>query len=390
MQKHGRSYQLGSEEFEKRKQLFEKRLKEVEVHNNRTNRLWTAGINKLSDWTEQELGRLRGWRGGTTKRDGRAARNLNLRQLKSPITKTIELPKEVSWTHLASAQDVPDQGGCGSCWAVTSSTVLDTNAEIHLGHGKGLSSAQEFVSCVPNEQHCGGDGGCTGATVELAFNWAMFNGLSPESSVPYHGVDSKCKKKVRKHHDHQLVMAAGVEVELDPPLSPQDLAAPGVHLARSHSMPGLLYGMRGWERLPANRYEPLMRAVAEHGPVAVAVAGAPWNNYILGIFDDCSKDAVIDHAVTLMGYGEDKEWQAKYWLIQNSWGSFWGENGRIRLLRKDNDEVAQCGKDKQPELGTACEGGPSEVEVCGMCGILYDSVVPYFDSQNHTAANRYF
>ena len=55
--------------------------------------------------------------------------------------------------------------------------------------------------------------------------------------------------------------------------------------------------------------------------------------------------------------------------------SGFGENGKIRLLRQDAEED-YCGTDNQPELGTACEGGPASVRVCGQCGILYDNVVP--------------
>jgi len=120
-----------------------------------------------------------------------------------------------------------------------------------------------------------------------------------------------------------------------------------------------------------------MRAVVEHGPVAVSVAASGWSSYMQGIFDHCNVDAVIDHAVTLIGYGRDDDLGEKFWLIQNSWGGDWGEHGRVRILRRDSDET-ECGVDRQPEVGTACDGGPTEVPVCGMCGILYDSVVPHF------------
>lgn len=79
--------------------------------------------------------------------------------------------------------------------------------------------------------------------------------------------------------------------------------------------------------------------------------------------------------MTLIGYGKDDD---KFWLIQNSWGADWGDAGRVKLLRRDSDE-SECGTDKQPEVGTGCDGGPKEVKVCGMCGILYDSVVAKFE-----------
>jgi len=47
---------------------------------------------------------------------------------------------------------------------------------------------------------------------------------------------------------------------------------------------------------------PLMTAVTD-GPVAVSVAANDWGMYEKGIFDNCPKDAIVNHAVLLHGYG---------------------------------------------------------------------------------------
>jgi cathepsin L len=136
------------------------------------------------------------------------------------------------------------------------------------------------------------------------------------------------------------------------------------------------FGMTGWSTLPKNQYEPLMRALAETGPVAVSVAADQWFSYESGIFNGCEKDAVISHAVVAIGYGEEDG--TKFWSIQNSWGEDWGENGVIRLER--HEDGGYCGMNNDPQKGVACQGETAPVPVCGMCGILFDSVVPHFKS----------
>eukprot|EP00408_Alexandrium_pacificum_P016277 CAMPEP_0171199426 /NCGR_PEP_ID=MMETSP0790-20130122/23458_1 /TAXON_ID=2925 /ORGANISM="Alexandrium catenella, Strain OF101" /LENGTH=70 /DNA_ID=CAMNT_0011664773 /DNA_START=1 /DNA_END=210 /DNA_ORIENTATION=- len=59
MQLHGRYYEKGSGEYHQRLALFVQRRSEVDAQNSRTDRLWTAGINALSDRTEVELAQLR-------------------------------------------------------------------------------------------------------------------------------------------------------------------------------------------------------------------------------------------------------------------------------------------------------------------------------------------
>ena len=50
---------------------------------------------------------------------------------------------------------------------------------------------------------------------------------------------------------------------------------------------------------------------------------------------DCTPDT-LDHAVLLVGYG--KEWNDKeYWLIKNSWSSYWGDDGYVKIAMEPND-----------------------------------------------------
>lgn len=364
---HGREYAAGSAEYEMRHGVFKERMSKVKLQNSRAERRWTAAVNHFADRTDAELSRLHGWRSmaGTAQQGQQKAEGVG-NELSFLQISTSVLPKEVTWSHLRAVQASVDQGDCGSCWAVTTATVLSANAEIHGSNH--TFSAQDILDCTPNPYHCGGTGGCSGSTVELAMNWIMEIGVKDQEEAPYLGQDGHCASS-----SDGLISAISVSSTLD------EMTRVGHHGPKSALSLGLKHGLRGWERLPENRYEPLMLAVAERGPVGVSVGATfMWNIYSGGIFDSCLRDSVLNHAVTLVGYGEDAGTKDKYWIIKNSWGSSWGEGGNIRLLRKDSDGTDYCGVDTKPSDGTGCDGGPATVKVCGMCGILYDSVVPYF------------
>jgi len=108
-----------------------------------------------------------------------------------------------------------------------------------------------------------------------------------------------------------------------------------------------------------------MNAVSTFGPISVTVDASKWSSYSSGIFDGCDPDhPSLDHGVLLVGYGYDEPTGLDYWLIRNSWGSMWGEDGYIRIARHSNEET-RCGLD-----------APYNITVCGTCGILYDTSYP--------------
>ena len=73
-----------------------------------------------------------------------------------------------------------------------------------------------------------------------------------------------------------------------------------------------------------------------NGPVAVAVDATTWQLYTGGVFANCTYSQ-LDHTAVAVGY--DDTHNPPYWLIKNSWGTSWGENGYIRIAKGSN----QCG-----------------------------------------------
>lgn len=132
--------------------------------------------------------------------------------------------------------------------------------------------------------------------------------------------------------------------------------------------------IRGYETLPRNNMAAVLQHLAEVGPLGIGISASNFANYGGGIFDDCSydKNIEINHGVQLVGYGSEDG--KDYWIIRNSWGDQWGEDGYIRVKR---EREAICGIDSTPENGSGCKNdGVEEVKVCGMCGLLFEPNYP--------------
>jgi len=237
-------------------------------------------------------------------------------------------------------RSVKYQGQCGSCWAVSAAGALEAHLELATGNFTSIDYTQ-LVDCVPNPRKCGGPGGCDGATAEVAFDYVKVHGVAVEGDSEWCGDSAGATRVVTQ----------------------------------------------SFVQLPANRELSLLEALALHGPVSVGADASDWYHYDEGVYGDCELDAELNHAVLAVGYGFDDELQVKYFILRNSWGSGWGEDGFIRLLRVDRADT-YCGTDRNPSNGVGCEGGPSEMKVCGMCGILADASYPVGPSVVTTPSAR--
>jgi len=68
--------------------------------------------------------------------------------------------------------------------------------------------------------------------------------------------------------------------------------------------------------------------VSYGGPLSIAVDATSWQTYTSGILTNCISNQ-IDHGVLIVGY--DMTNSPPYWIVKNSWGTSWGENGYIRI-----------------------------------------------------------
>ncbi|PIA52846.1 hypothetical protein AQUCO_01000606v1 [Aquilegia coerulea] len=100
--------------------------------------------------------------------------------------------------------------------------------------------------------------------------------------------------------------------------------------------------------VPANDEEQLLQAVASQ-PVHACICAneRTFQFYSKGIFTGpCSTTKALDHAVSIVGY--DSENGTDYWIVKNSWGTNWGMNGYVHILRNSGNPEGICGINKLP------------------------------------------
>jgi len=285
-------------ESDKRFQIFIDNHAFVGEHGQ--NETFVLKINHYGDWTHDEFKEtLRGYDQTVLQRTGKRYDN---------FTNILmgRLPSHVDWVEQKKVTRVKDQEYCGGCWAFAVVDAIESRFAIsHKTHPVELS-VQEQLDC----NHNGVNQGCTGGNLPEGFDYVIdAKGLCLAQDYKFQGDDSK--KKCHKRRSRCQNRSGQI---------------------RNY---GIVY--------PYDE-KALKKAVAQ-GPVAIAIEADDRNMqfYSKGIFKSkgCGKD--VDHAMTIVGYGEVG--RSKYWKIKGTWSDNWGEKGYIRLCREcgRNGRAGECG-----------------------------------------------
>jgi len=267
---------------------------------------YTLKMNQFGDLTEEEFRlKVHGKTGSCLRQEDK----ISLQKQQQPPQKINKklgaLPASVNWTAQGVVTPVKNQGDCGSCWAFSTTGSLECDYAIKYGKLTSLSE-QQLVDCSGSY----GNQGCDGGWYYYGWEYASANGgLCTESSYPYTGVDGTCK-------------ASSCGSKYDTPST--------------------------YSKIPADEPTDLQTAAAA-GCVSVAIEANQFAfQYYSGGVLTGTCGTSIDHAVLVVGYGtlggQD------YWLVKNSWGTSWGEDGYVLICRNCNANGAagECGINLYP------------------------------------------
>ena len=202
------------------------------------------------------------------------------------------LPEAFDWRDYGGCTPIKSQGSCGSCWAFATVGALECNILIVDGEEVDLSEQWLVSECVPA-------GDCGGGWFAHSYHGGRTDpcdgtGAVLERYFPYTASNAPC-----------------------------DCPYPHEYLIDRWSHVGF-----GGHGVPS--VDNIKQAILDYGPVSVAVyVGSAFQGYNGGVFDACP-GGTVNHAVVLVGW-DDNQGDEGVWILRNSWGPGWGEDGYMRI-----------------------------------------------------------
>jgi len=296
---YGKTYTRS--EFLNRFEIFKANVAFINEHN-QEGHTYTVAVNQFADLTNAEYKAM--YVSGYRSRPNRGA---------GVVPEIVGEPlATVDWVAKGAVMPVKDQGQCGSCWAFSATSAVESAHQIATGKLVGLSE-QELVSCSVSY----GNLGCNGGLMDSAFQYIMKSGQCTEAAYPYTATSDflNCKSS-------SCAIAARITGYVD--VTPWSTTANDNALINAVNLT----------------------------PVSVAIEAdtVAFQFYSGGVFNNANCGTTLDHGVVVTGYGTDTSTgtAVNYWSVRNSWGSSWGEGGYIRLIRGKD----MCGVNMEPSYPT--------------------------------------
>jgi cathepsin L len=212
----------------------------------------------------------------------------------------LALPDYVNWVTYGAVTPIKNQGACGSCWAFSTTGALEGAKFVKTGELVALSE-QNLLDCDHQDM------GCSGGLMDNAFKFdEKSGGLCSEVDYPYVAQQNTCRTNCT-------------------------------------DVPGSI--VKTFIDVPTGNENALLSAIAMQ-PISIAIQADQFvfQFYKGGVITDdkCGAGGAIDHGVLAVGYGTDLDTQAPYFLVKNSWGPTWGDEGFVKLGRHSANKFGMC------------------------------------------------
>jgi C1A family cysteine protease len=279
MAKYSRNYKTAEERL-KRFEIFVANMEDAAKLAKNDPLAKHGHLTPFADWTIQEFAGLNRLKVTKATLEKHAAKAITVE------SSGLATPSSFDWRDQGAVVGVKDQAQCGSCWAF--STVANLEGQNFLQNGQLISlSEQELVDCDSD------DSGCNGGLPTNAFQDMIDNnmGLELESDYSYHAEDGACKAQQSLE---KVFVSSYVQI--------------------------------------SQNEDNIATALMKYGPLSIGINATPMQFYMGGISDPsfCNPEA-LDHGVAIVAFGA--EGGKKFWVIKNSWGTGWGEEGYYRIVR---------------------------------------------------------
>jgi cathepsin F len=197
------------------------------------------------------------------------------------------IPAAWDWRKQGALSNVKNQGYCGGCWAFSAIGNIESLFFIKYGKVPTLS-VQQLIDCDPYNS------GCLGGLMHTSYHYIQQFGLMEAKNYQYEYAGGVCRYNANE--------------------------------AR--------YKIAGYVYSGSDNEEDIKAMLYRYGPLAITINGRILQYYSGGIINVpyASCPYAPNHGVLLIGYGTTPR-GLDYWIVRNTYGTSWGENGDFRIAR---------------------------------------------------------
>jgi KDEL-tailed cysteine endopeptidase len=290
VQQYNKSYEM--KDVFQRFAVFSENLEKIIAHNAESNSDVVLSINQFGDLSNEEYKKVLGLK------MIKSVSNHNSGSAAVPPCMRTLAGESKDWTTEGVVAPIKDQGQCGSCWAFSANSPIETAIAIQSKSSPVELSEQFLVDCC-NDVDCASSEGCNGGFMPAVYNWYKSNkNGNPALAMGYKytGRDGSCNRNT----------------------------------------PRSSYNVFDYKVMKSNND---MDTAIEQGTISIGIdaGGFAFQFYSSGVISGKSscRSSELNHGVVIVGYGVDAK-GTNFWKIRNSWGGSWGEKGYLKVERHVN------------------------------------------------------